>query len=37
LGASFQDGYRVQVVIEAINQSSAKGKRVEIKEVGQDI
>jgi len=33
-GATFEDGYRVQVLIEAINRSSASGKRVEIKDIG---
>ncbi|MEI6156994.1 MAG: Gfo/Idh/MocA family oxidoreductase [Atribacterota bacterium] len=31
-GATFEDGFRVQVLIEAVNESSRKGKRVEVKE-----
>ncbi len=34
LGATFEDGYKVQVIIEAINQSSASGKWVETKDIG---
>lgn len=34
LGATFEDGYRVQVIIEAINQSSETGRWVKISDIG---